>query len=198
MSIKVEIDEFHILHALKVRGFADAEQLSESVGMHAADIHSFLTTAGENGLVKHRSGRIKGFTLTSSGRDRHSQLLEAAVTTDRITALNPIYEAFLVPNRQFKKVTTDWQLIAKGDIGVVLPRLIDVHAQVSSILASASAVMNRFEYYQPRFDRSLNAFRSGEGGALARPLSDSYHDIWMELHEDLLTTLARERTDADE
>jgi hypothetical protein len=198
VSTKVEIDEYCILHALKVRGFADAEQLSESIGIPAADIHGYLTTAGKDGLVKQRSGRINGFTLTSSGRERRSQLRESAVTPDQVSALTPIYEEFLAPNRQFKKLTTDWQLHADGDISVVLPRLDEVHSQVSSILASATAVIDRFKYYQPRFDRSLAAFRNGETGALTLPLSGSYHDIWMELHEDLLTTLARERTDADE
>ena len=41
-------------------------------------------------------------------------------------------------------------------------------------------------------------FRDGDDDALAKPLSGSYHDVWMELHEDLLATLGRERTDADE
>jgi hypothetical protein len=27
-------------------------------------------------------------------------------------------------------------------------------------------------------------------------LTDSYHDVWMELHEDLLVTLVRERDEA--
>ena len=29
------------------------------------------------------------------------------------------------------------------------------------------------------------------------PLSDSYHDVWMQLHEDLLLTLGRDRSTAD-
>ncbi len=45
---------------------------------------------------------------------------------------------------------------------------------------------------------ALDAFRGGDDDALAKPLSGSYHDVWMELHEDLLATLGRERTDADE
>ena len=198
MSINVEADEYSILHTLKVRGFTDLQPLSESAGLSTADIEKLLAKAVEDGYVKHRTGRITGYMLTKEGRARHAQLRDAVVTKEEISALQSAYEAFLGPNREFKTVTTDWQLVADGDIGVILPRLTEVHAQLSSVLTAAASAMKRFAYYQPRFDRSFQAFSNGDGKALAAPMSDSYHDVWMELHEDLLTTLGHERTDKDE
>ncbi|WP_232681743.1 hypothetical protein [Nocardioides sp. R-C-SC26] len=40
--------------------------------------------------------------------------------------------------------------------------------------------------------------RSGDNGAFARPMYNSYHDIWMELHEDLIVSLGRTRGSHDE
>lgn len=198
MSINVEADEYSILHALKVRGFTEAQPLSESTGLATAEIEKILAKAVEDGHVKHRTGRITGYLLTADGRKRHAQLRANVLTTDEISALEPAYESFLTPNKEFKAVTTDWQLVAAGDISVVLPRLTAVHEQLSLVLTAASSAMKRFSYYQPRFDRSFEAFSNGDGKALAAPMTDSYHDVWMELHEDLLTTLGRERTDKDE
>jgi hypothetical protein len=53
-------------------------------------------------------------------------------------------------------------------------------------------------HYQPRLNSALTAFSDGNTEALARPMTGSYHDVWMELHEDLLLALARQRTDEDE
>lgn len=198
MSNNIEADEYSILHALKVRGFTEAQPLSESTGLTTSDVANLLAKAVEDGYVKHRTGRITGYLLTADGRARHTQLRHIVVTADQISALEPAYESFLAPNKEFKAVTTDWQLVAAGDIGVVLPRLTEVHAQLSSVLTAASSAIKRFASYQPRFDRSFEAFSNGDGQALAAPMTESYHDVWMELHEDLLTTLGHERTDKDE
>ena len=55
----------------------------------------------------------------------------------------------------------------------------------------------RFASYALRLTRALERFKGGDGAALARPLSGSYHDVWMELHQDLLLSLAKERGDSD-
>jgi hypothetical protein len=49
-----------------------------------------------------------------------------------------------------------------------------------------------------RLAAALDRVRGGEVAAFARPMADSYHDIWMELHQDLLLSAGRERGAADE
>jgi len=44
---------------------------------------------------------------------------------------------------------------------------------------------------------ALEAVQAGDHERLAAPLRDSYHDVWMELHQDLLLSLDRQRTAAD-
>lgn len=45
--------------------------------------------------------------------------------------------------------------------------------------------------------QAVERLRQGDPDALAKPLSHSYHDVWMELHEDLLNSLGRETSEAD-
>jgi len=43
--------------------------------------------------------------------------------------------------------------------------------------------------------RASHALVAGEHTWLTRPTVDSYHTVWFELHEDLLATLGRTRSD---
>ena len=50
---------------------------------------------------------------------------------------------------------------------------------------------------RPRLTAALGRVEAGEIEGLTKPLANSYHDIWMELHEDLIVTLQLTRTEAD-
>lgn len=189
--------EFWVLHALKVRGFADPERIAESTGMTTDAVAAVLDGTTERGHTRKREGRISGYMLTPAGKARHVLLRGESVSGDDAAAISEAYESFLRPNRAFKQLTTDWQL-KQDDDGSVGSRLGDIHRDVSAVVDRAVTVQPRFAGYRSRFDIALEAFRGGDRDALVKPLSGSYHDVWMELHEDLLATLGRERTDDDE
>ena len=111
-------------------------------------------------------------------------------------ALEQAYQQFLAPNREFKQLTSQWQ--ADRDLDAVLAGLDRIDGEVSRILGDAAAASARFERYRSRFGEALARFRGGDESALAKPMAASYHDIWMELHEDLLVTLGKERSADDE
>ena len=79
------------------------------------------------------------------------------------------------------------------DAGVI-KRLSDVHAGVTPINATLSAALDRFHHYQPRLQAALDKVKKGNQEWFAKPIIDSYHTVWFELHEDLLTTLGLERS----
>lgn len=188
--------EYIALHTIKIRGFATPEQIAESSGEDASALASQLEVLTERGEVKYKSGRITGYMLTAPGRARLTELRAAAVTPADVDALTPAYEAFLAPNAAFKQLTTDSQL-GKVDHPALVSRLEDVHQQVTVVVSTATGVLPRYGHYQMRLDRALSRFTGGDASALAKPMSGSYHDIWMELHEDLLAVLGQERTDDD-
>lgn len=192
-------EEFAVLHGLRTRGMSSAEPVADSTGLARTEVQHILDDAVARGLARSRvGGRVQGYMLTSTGRDRHTALRAQHVTETVEERLLPAYEAFLAPNRDFKALTTRWQTEAAGDVGTVLPELVRVHAQLGDVLVSAASALPRMKTYQPRFDNGLEAFRNGDPDALAKPMSDSYHDVWMELHEDFLLTLGRGRSEEDE
>jgi hypothetical protein len=184
------------LHTIKIRGFATADQIAESSGKDVAALTTQLEALTEQGEVKYKSGRITGYMLTAGGRARLTELRDAVVTPADVDGLGPAYEAFLAPNAAFKQLTTDSQL---GDIdqAALVSRLEEVHRQATAVVGAATAVLPRYGHYQVRLNQALDRFTAGDASALAKPMSASYHDVWMELHEDFLAVLGRGRTEED-
>ena len=192
-------DEFAVLHALKVRGMSTAEPLAEGTGIPRLSVQQILDDAVARGLARSRTGgRVEGYMLTGQGQQRRSALQAEVVTAGQQDALGPVYEGFLPLNKDFKALTTDWQTAADPDVTGTVQRLRAVHADLGDLLKTAAGALPRMRFYRPRLDAALDRFAGGDTDALARPMSGSYHDVWMELHEDLLLTLERPRSEHDE
>lgn len=191
-------DEFAVLHSLKVCGFADAERVGDRTGLSADRVAATLASTEGAGHSKSRTGRISGHMLTPAGKSRHVLLRGDSVEPEALAVVESAYDEFLGPNRAFKQLTTDAQTAGlEGE--ALVDRLAAVHAEVEGVLSrAAESGLTWFGTYGPRFAAALERLRGGDSSALARPMSNSYHDVWMELHEDLLATLGRQRTDADE
>jgi hypothetical protein len=190
--------EFAVLHALRVRGVADAAQVAESSGLPADRVAAVLAGTTSRGHTRERTGRISGFALTPAGRARHVLLRDDTISPDAKRVVAEAYAAFLEPNKAFKQLTTQYQLEPDRDRGQVLVQLDQINDAVLAVAGQAAATLPRFASYRPRFQAALESFRSGNDDALAKPMTGSYHDVWMELHEDLLVTLGRPRDDEDE
>lgn len=200
-----DTERFLAVHVLKVKGLASAEDLAEVTGR--TDLAPALEELIGEELVKLRTGRIGGYTLTKAGREAHPVLLAAAVTDEERAGVAKTYEAFLPVNGRFKQICTRWQVRDGGSEpndhsdpdydARVVDELAEAHEEVVEALAPAADASCRFGRYPVRFEAALKRVRSGDAGAFARPMSNSYHDVWMELHEDLMLTLGRERDAAD-
>jgi hypothetical protein len=200
---------FLVLHALRVKGLASDEIVRAMSGLPGEDVAGQLGALLEEGLILRREGRMAGSLLTPAGKGAHPPLLDADVADPgRQAALAAAYDAFLPVNGEFKRVCTDWQVRTDSgqpndhtdhdyDNGVVA-RLGEVHGRIVVVVKELAAVMDRFGTYAARLGAALERVRGGDKAAFARPLADSYHDIWMELHQDLLLSLGKERGVHDE
>jgi len=202
--------ELAVLHALRLRGFAEPAAVGASTGIDEATADAVIEGLAADGLVSHREGRISGWMLTPQGRDAHAQLLaDERADAGWDDELERAYAGFVDANDAFKRICTDWQLrTVDGEQVVndhsdaaydcaVAARLDGVHERIVPVLDELVTTVARFSPYPTRLRDALARFRGGEAAALARPLSGSYHDVWMELHEDLLLSLGRERSAAD-
>jgi hypothetical protein len=122
-----------------------------------------------------------------------------------VAAILAAYGEFRSVNVEFKALVTDWQL--KGGQpnphddadydAAVLARLDDVHLRVTAIVDAAAAELPRLGRYAAKLQTALERVRAGETMWLSRPLIDSYHTVWFELHEELILAAGRTREDED-
>jgi hypothetical protein len=162
--------------------------------MSEADAADLLDAAVDDGLAVRRVGRISGYTLTAAGRARHADLVARETTPGERAAIGRSYEEFLRLNPQFLTLCTEWQVHSIADAA---SRLAAVDDAVQPICVALSGVLDRFATYGPRLGAARRLFAAGERDWLTKPLVDSYHTVWFELHEDLLCTLGIDRAKED-
>ena len=204
----VDTGPFPILHALRVKGLASDAVLAAMSGTAEEDLAAALEPLVTDGLVVRREGRVSGSMLTKAGKARQAELLaEFAPEGDEKSAIDTFYAAFLPINTTFKGICTAWQMrdeTTPNDHSdddydqSVISDLDDVHRQISVQLQVVSASSDRFVHYEGRLSAALDRLHRGDRTAFARPMNDSFHDVWMELHQDLLLTCGRERGEHDE
>jgi hypothetical protein len=195
-----------VLHGLKLKGFSQPEAVERVTGLPEAQISPILATAAEQGLALFRETKVlSGWMLTAPGKAEHATLLAAEMAEARqLDTVKAAYEAFLPLNALLLQVCTDWQVsdLATNQLNdhddpgydaAVIKRLGDIHADAIPICASLSAAFSRYAPYRGRFELALERLRSGLNEWFTKPILDSYHTVWMELHEDLLATLAIDR-----
>lgn len=204
----VDAGHFPILHALRVKGLASDSVLAAMSGTPESDLSAALDPLIADGLVIRREGRVSGSMLTAAGKQRQAELLAAfAPNGDEKTAIDTFYAAFLPVNASFKGVCTAWQMrdeTTPNDHSdddydqSVIADLDDIHRRISVQLQLVSESSQRFVHYERRLSGALDRLHGGDSTAFARPMNDSFHDVWMELHQDLLLTCGRERGEHDE
>ena len=197
---------FLALHGLRLKGFAEPDSIATAMGLDADQVGKELESLADDGLVARRDGRVSGWSLTADGRSAHADLvageLEAA---NGRTTVEGAYRRFLEVNREMLGVCTDWQLRdVDGHQAVndhtdaayddaVVARLVAIHDRVRPVTADLREVLERFGRYGERLRNALEKVVAGEREWFTKPVIDSYHTVWFELHEDLLATLGIER-----
>jgi len=179
-----------ILQAAKLKGRPTEADLLAAGGPDAA---ARVTALIDSGALVRAGTRLK---LTVTGRAELDELLAAERATIDQEALKSVYHgAFDSLNTTFKQLVTDWQLIdsthpndhsdAAYD-GAIVARLGELHQQLVPLLDRFVGFAPRLSGYRDRFDGALDKVQAGDHAWLARPLVDSYHTVWFELHEELI------------
>lgn len=191
---------FRTFHALRIKGFAKADVLAEIADLDLDDVEPILAALAEEGLAQFREARAL-WQLTPDGRTQHLELLAADVGADLRAGLSEHYEEFLAYNTAFKSLCGDWQLRdglpndhsdADYDAGVIA-RLVEHDRGSRPIVAAMGEVLGRLAPYAPRLEHACDRVVQGETNMFTGVMCGSYHDIWMELHEDLILSQGIDR-----
>jgi hypothetical protein len=179
-----------VLQAVRLKGRVSLADLAATLGEGADDVAGTVDRLTESGLL------IDGKTLRVSpaGRVRLDELLATERKHIDSAALAAAYADFRAVNAEFKALVTDWQ-VKNGQPNThedpdydaaVLARLDDVHHRVTPIVAAAAAQLPRLSRYSAKLQAALDNVFAGDTAWLSRPLIDSYHTVWFELHEELI------------
>jgi hypothetical protein len=188
--------EFLTLHALRIKGFAKVPVLAEMTDQPAGDVEAHLEGFRSAGHAQFREAR-ELWQLTPDGRAHHVERLVADIeASGAAERLAERYADFLDLNHRFKVLCTDWQLRdgapndhADADYDRdVVARLGALHHETLPIVGSFAEALRRFGPYSPRLDDVCRRVSAGETNMFTGVMCGSYHDVWMELHEDLILT----------
>jgi len=179
---------FRVLHALRIKGFAPTGTVAEIAGVPHDVAAAELDALRDRELARFREARSL-WQLTPSGRDHHAGFLPGA-TDAQVDALREAYEPFLTLNVALKELCTEWQL--RGGDGCV-DRLLAHDADAQPVLRSMAAAVERLDLYRARLTAAADRVAAGDHDLFTGVLQGSYHDIWMELHEDLVCVLGIDR-----
>ena len=207
---KISESDLLVLQALRVKGFVDTEAVAETVGLSQEDTLNMLNQFAEEGRVSYREGRMVGWMITSEGRSYGEQLLANEVDSLGIRLeIETSYKEFSRLNNDFKELCTDWQLkpsLDASEVGQVLndhsdpeydkgviDRLVELDKQAQPVCASLAEQLERFSSYGSRFTHALEMVLKGDTDWIAKPMIESYHTVWFELHENFFSTLGIDR-----
>jgi DNA-binding MarR family transcriptional regulator len=193
-----------VLHGLRLKGFAEVADLADLVRLEPADVVAQLEELKRDELVLYREGRLTGWALTPAGRKAQEALLKAELEAcGARDAIFDAYKRFLDLNSDLLGVCTAWQMKDEATINdhtdsaydaSVIDRLHELHGRVEPIITDLEATLDRYCGYRSRLAASLEKLRNGENQWFTKPLIDSYHTVWFQLHEDLLNSLGIERS----
>jgi hypothetical protein len=181
-----EPNDDEVLHELRIRGTAADE----------GDVAERLVVAGF--AVRRREVLM----LTPTGRAEADVRFRLA--DDAEAAVQGVYDRFLPLNRSLLQICTDWQVRPGGvpndhadkayDWGVV-DRLVALDEQTGPVVRSLGRRVSRFAQYRERLRGARRRVQDDEHDWLLSPRIDSYHTVWMQLHEDLLLGLGLDRAE---
>ncbi len=192
---------FRTLHALRIRGLATAEGIAETTGLGRDDAEADLAVLAGRGWAMFRDRRAL-WQITADGRAAHGAELETDLDGVAVDDLGPAYASFLELNREFKALCGAWQL-REGQPNdhldadydrQAIRRLRALHDRATPVLADLQRVLRRLAPYAPRLGDALARLEAGDTSRFTGVMCDSYHDVWMELHEDLLLTQGLDRS----
>ena len=180
-------DTWFLLHEVRLRGVFDAEEAT------------IVETLIEADLVVRTP---RGIRITPTGREVHEEWARVVPGSEVEATVLRAYKRFLVLNPELLRLCTEWQVRPGGSANdhrdheydwAILDRLSSVDDRVGPLVSSVARVIDRFDGYRSRLRAARSQIEAGAPDWFTSPRTDSYHTVWMQLHEDLLLALGKDR-----
>jgi hypothetical protein len=185
----VELDDaaWTMLHELRLRGMVQVDD---------QPVVELLVTRG---FAVHKRNLV---AITAEGRAAHATWARCVEGSPTEGELRVAYERFLPLNRDLLRLCHDWQVHAGAPNDhthaeydwSVIDRLHALHERTSPVTRAMARSMERFSSYRTRLRDALRRVDEGDTDWFTSPRLDSYHTVWMQLHEDVLLALGLDRS----
>ena len=196
-----------LLHGLRLKGVVGLDALADATGLPAAEVGAQLRALEADGLVAPGSGGLTGWSLTPAGRAEQSRVVGAEVdAAGARPTVAGAYDRFRALNAGVLDACSRWQVRDIGGRPVrndhrdatydarVVADLARLQRRADPLLADLAGALDRYRPYGPRLRHAVDRVESGDRDWFTRPVMPSYHTVWFELHEDLLSTLGLDRS----
>ena len=149
----------------------------------------------------HATVRKDHLVLTRAGRAAADVSLRLSGPEE--IAARTAYEQFLPRNVELIQACNDWQVRPGGVHNdhrdptydwSVIDRLATIDDRVGPLIKRLGRAIDHFDGYRPRLRGARTQLENGDRDWFTSPRIDSYHAVWMELHEHLLVALGIERS----
>ena len=186
-----ESEGWLLLHEVRLRG------------VFAVERETVVTALIDAGMV----ARVpRGVRITPAGRDAHAAWARVEPGGELEAAVERAYKRFLVLNPELLRLCSDWQVRPGGATNdhkdpeydwAIFDRLSSIDDRVGPLVSSVARIVDRFGGYRTRLRAARQHVEEGDHEWFTSPRIDSYHTVWMQLHEDLLLALGKERASED-
>lgn len=199
MSPHRSAPELLVLQSLRLAGAADVGRIADRSFLQAEVIEDLVRAAQAAGRVEaFEFGPSRSLVLTEAGRARLRELLaEDLEAVEAQATLRTVLEDFEQGiNGEMVRAVSEWQRAAPAPERPteLLDELAALGAGLRQVLEPLVARLPRFGRYPAQYGIALRRARDGEHRWIAGVGILSCHAVWAELHQDLLSTLGRERT----
>ena len=186
----------------------DAAAVSRRTGVRRELAEDLLLDDQARGWVRRVAfADISGWSLTETGRlEGERRLAEELERTGTRPAVEHAHDTFARLNDRFLSTLTRWQLrpqpwdrLAANDHddpvwdGRVLDELASYGRRLGPLCAELTGALERFAGYDQRYAAALAHAEAGRVSWVDGVSVDSCHTVWIQLHEDLLSTLGLDR-----
>lgn len=186
------------LQIARLKGRVTAAAVATSLTLTESEATALLQTLKDTAAIIETNGTCR---LTPVGREQLAlRVVHERSTVDQ-AALRIAYEEFHPLNSEFKEIVTAWQIrngvpndhTDTSFDAAIVGQLVGLDARFAPLLSRMLSLAPRLGPYQVRFRTALQKLQAGDQAWMARPILDSYHTVWFELHEDLIGLLGLSR-----
>lgn len=206
-SMERDITREEVLHILNIKGFVVPNDLAPLLFTTPEKVASVLDAAVADGLAAVIGGSALAgmFQLTADGKAVGAERIAADRDNWGVENATKALDELVPYDQRMKQIVTGWQMREvdgqpalndhsdEAHDDKVLSDFRALHEDTTVWLAGLAEGLPRLSLYRDRLERAAEGVAAGDTDYLASPRIDSFHNVWFELHEDLIRLAGRTR-----